>query len=458
MGRASPTGSAGCYCARICPPRRLDFLDGEFEPDEILRWLAEKLEPETGLNFAGGAADAFGSLEIFGFPSLDENERSLVDVTYERETENRSCTVKVSLAPGANNTDYLVQVRTELVRDVATDHLAPIDAATRMVTFQVPDPIDGALVRIWKRDATAALTLWHEQEDHFIRSIGMGMNIAGIRGRLDSDWLKELENSRQARSRVEAFRNISQVSTSSPMETSTRARWETAGRFFEKGWAGKHRLDFAEWLRDQLSRSGGDVILIDPYFDVSGLDLVVRASGAARQLVVLTCTQTTSLDDDGHDQNRADRLVSACEQLHAILRGVKLRLLDLRSRGGGRSQLFHDRYLLLYGAAGEVRQGFNLSTSLQSATRTSPLLVTPIPSDVIDAVSDYVTTLRDPSETNAIEILYPPSAKPSGLGPTPYRARAALGFVKDEEIVAYAVGEIGEVSRRVSDELRQMLG
>ena len=94
-----------------------------------------------------------------------------------------------------------------------------------------------------------------------------------------------------------------------------------------------------------------------------------------------------------------------------MLQGLEFYLLDLKSKAQGGRQLFHDRYILLTDASGVAYKGFHLSNSIQGATRNEPLLVTPIPKDILPDVLDYVEGLIDsnnPSKKQTeIVTLYP---------------------------------------------------
>ena len=238
-----------------------------------------------------------------------------------------------------------------------------------------------------------------------------------------------------------------------PISVSDRADWErgvlgaraavrraypapSEGRFYPKGWEGDAKLPFAEWLKALFSAHRGRAVLTDPYFDLPGLDLVARASGGTDPLVVLTCTQVASEDDAAVQEDRSTRLKTAAERLLPVLRGLNLQLLDLRSCGGGTKPLFHDRYVLLYGTDGTVKKGFNFSTSLQSATRTSPLLITPIPRDILDYVADYVAELLNPEGAEPVAqivVLFPqPSVriKARRQGLSVESARSVVRFVE----------------------------
>lgn len=417
-GRTGLVSGVGCYCARHSPPNRMDFLADELQPDLVLEWVVDVLKGQTGVDFDRGGADALGSFEVFALPALGQRENELLSVTIKRTDDGSASLVRLGLPEFSKNTGYMAQVRTEQVNSISSDQLVEFDP-TGSAQLTVPEPLDGILVRIWRRFDGGRWMLWDETERHFIRSVSGRGHIQGLSGRVNAPWLDKLPRRQSAR--AHALSKVSQVTAVVPMNASNRLPWERSileardavrrafpprseARFFGKGCGtNESKLQFAEWLKTLLSNHGGTVVVMDPYFDVLGLDLISRASGAAEQLVILTNTQVPS-DDDEPGSGRAQRLTKATKQLWPILRGLNLKLYDLRSKGGGRSQLFHDRYLLLYDEQHRIEKGFNLSTSLQSAATTSPLLVTPIPADVLDSVADYVAELMRPDEQSGSEL------------------------------------------------------
>ncbi|MHC5719205.1 MAG: VPA1262 family N-terminal domain-containing protein, partial [Nostoc sp.] len=167
----------------------------------------------------------------------------------------------------------------------------------------------------------------------------------------------------------------------------------SGGGFFPKGWCGDEpgsRLRFFEWLQSLTKNTtASKILIIDPYFGRSGItELIARAEATDTEYVVLTNTQVKSDDDlpeleSGKDKLeeplRATELKQVCKQLELLLNNLKFWLFDLRSKEGGKTQLFHDRYILVFDESGYIITGYHLSNSLQGATRKHPLLITPIP-------------------------------------------------------------------------------
>ncbi|EIC8209332.1 hypothetical protein LAO83_004389, partial [Salmonella enterica] len=91
---------------------------------------------------------------------------------------------------------------------------------------------------------------------------------------------------------------------------------------------------------------------------------------------------------------RVNNLVACCENNINLLSKLKLRIYGMKE---GR---LHDRYILIMGRNGLPVTGFNLSNSFQKAAENHPLLITPIPSDVLLQVEEYMSSLLQEIGTN----------------------------------------------------------
>ena len=425
QGRHGLSPEAGCFCQRIATVQPFaPLLHDESEPADLLRWLLDSMEAETGLGFRGAAADAIRAVEVFCLPSFDENERSRVKVLRSPQGDN-TCTVRIEDDLAA---EYLIQVSAHVLGDRVYDCVVQAVGSPPSAKFKLPSLTDDRIIRVWRRvDLDSPWILWHEEDRYVIREIRTRMNLVGLTGEVKSDWLTRLAGT-SAAERAGKYMKIQQVQ-GMPLVTSSREPWERAtasarlearrlfpdasgGRFFSKGWEGDSRLSLAEWLKEELSKHPGRIIFVDPFFDDPAIDILVRVSGGAKSIAVLTCTQIRSDDDAASAPPRDERIRSACRQLDTVLRGTQISILDLRSEGGGSRSLFHDRYIIVFDDADRPSCGYHLSNSLQGATRTSPLLITPIPVDTLPAVADYVSELLAPPSTAKLEQLYPPKRVP----------------------------------------------
>lgn len=267
--------------------------------------------------------------------------------------------------------------------------------------------------------------LWFEGRWSFIWGVGLTLAIAGSRAAVASKWLdirapKHPDVMARAKraSEVHAVRHLAPtpivpddlrwLQTRRTVQDEVRRAFPppSPGRFFAKGWRanGPGQLAFVEWFLDLTSRPGnGTMWIIDPYFDTAGVvELLGKSRATQRIYRVLTNTQIPSDDDalDPTSTSRAKRLVQACRSSQLLLGGqLDFELWDLQSA----NKKLHDRYILIYGGNDCPEEGYHLSNSLQYATENTPLLITPIPSDILGDVAEYVQDLlRDPSDTRCL--------------------------------------------------------
>ena len=170
---------------------------------------------------------------------------------------------------------------------------------------------------------------------------------------------------------------------------------------------------FFKWLQSLTDDASiSKVLIVDPYFDESGIiEVIARAGATQAEYVVLANTQKNSKYPPDpslpREPQRATNLKKVCHRrdINLLLSGLKFRLLDLRSTTEKDDQLFHDRYILLFDNQGKAKTGYHLSNSIQGATKHHPLLITPIPSDVLSTVEAYVQELLNPSSDSNSRII-----------------------------------------------------
>ena len=146
---------------------------------------------------------------------------------------------------------------------------------------------------------------------------------------------------------------------------------------------------FVRWLKEAFEKyPEHQWVLVDPYFDATGLQLLSSAGSCAIHFDVVTTEQTGTPD---RNESWRERLQTAGREFCQHTR-ARLQLYILKDKA------IHDRYLWIEDNDGEVIEGFHLSNSLQGATQLYPLLITPIPKDVLRQVQQYVSDKKKRSQ------------------------------------------------------------
>jgi len=439
---ASPAPNAPAFVGTLFYKRKLALFEHPIiqnaqEQNEIAKKCLLHLYEETGLKFCSTDIARLGNLEWICCPGLDENEAD--QVLFKVTQREVTIEIQPNVLPIGTSCIIQCQGQTEGVTIFAHSRLIAIEPGTTCVTFTAPESTQIITATIWQHDLDSGEgELWYRQSTVILQKINLNQGIAGSKMHLSSQWLREFELSPKTRGRAEAAQEIQQIHyTTSSVFDQRRASWITAtqearqfaqmlfpvpsgGKFFPKGWIGDEpgRLGFFEWLQALAqSPTTGQIILLDPFFDRPGVaEFIARVSTAQTKYIVVANTAVKSKDDEEaaevegivqaqSEPVRATRLRNACQEHHLLLRNLNFQLLDLRSKASGRSQIFHDRYILIFDAGGKVCKGYQLSNSIQGATKHHPLLITPIPEDILPDVHGYVEKLIYPVDNEHWETI-----------------------------------------------------
>ena len=381
-------------------------------------WIAKSLTAKTGLDFAHSDAGRVGDFEVLDFPCGDVYGGTAIEWACEvvRESvpssiDGRSCRaveIRIKKAPGTVFGEDLdsVYLRCQLGtdNDVVSDEIRPttFDGDTIISRFESPTEICKVAFWVWvgRGDSTA---LVYQDHRPLVRVIKRNVGLVGATGRLAGGWSKHVKPASADKTEAESFRRVLYESGSlggynkDPWVPAARAQREMMARlvpdtsgatFFAKGW----EVELADWLK-KLSDGVhlGSLLLVDPFFDEAPLvHLFARAGVESADYSVLT--------EFNHRPNMGSAsrggVVAQCKAMRAIL-PRQFRILEVGPKESkADSQILHDRFIVLRDQAGEVVSAFSLTNSLQGATRQHPMLVMPIPRDVLPQVLEYIEQVR----------------------------------------------------------------
>ena len=371
-----------------------------------------------------------------------------------REISCREVDVFLNSVPQSPGSLILMRCRLRNDNEIVLDQtrLVRITEAQSGLRFCANQEICQVQITIWiATDEKRTWTIWYEYEAPLARQLNFAMGLMGLQGQVKLSTLQNLNNSNRIKERIRHYEQVQQtsyhnsktgnygldpwISASRQQETYVKRLFPTVsrGRFFPKGWGaeGPGVLGFAEWFRSLTKRTNNTLVtIVDPYFDTVGIELITHTSTTNTAFEVITCTQLKSNDDDLLTKSkkhrflyqllsilpkiwqkkqelraqktkpepepvRAVRIKKACFDLRIVLSRLRLKVWDLRSEQGGTGSYFHDRYLVISDSNGQAIEGYHLSNSLQAATKFDPLLVTPIPFDILDEVASYVEDLKN---------------------------------------------------------------
>ncbi|TXT29788.1 MAG: hypothetical protein FD131_2254 [Rhodocyclaceae bacterium] len=426
VGLQSPHGSASAFSAAITTvdKERLFTTARGLDP-ELVRFMVHRLNADTGLDFAALDATRFGDLELLVFPTLDDHERELLDVSWLDGYKTLAVKLNLMQLPGFSK--FFVHARIMNDEQRAFSSIASVSkGATNVIecSFELPVGLgniaDALELEIHgMKDGDAAATLCCNWKTYYFREISISGHAVGYSSaEVKLGWLdKALKKTLRGSARVKAVQTVNRgdLGYSSTVGGRQPDPWVTANRkvsdllgilhppksearFFGRlsEGEGTERLQFAEWIKQQFAKyRDHQIIYFDPYFETAGIGLFVANASDNGEYVIFTTvsptkpsaqTQSPSSGDD-LDPSRVDNLLASCKQLQGLMQRINLKILGVKPGA------LHDRYLLVADGRGLPVTGFNLSNSIQKANEDHPLLITPIPMDALHEVFNYATRL-----------------------------------------------------------------
>jgi len=462
---SSPHGGAGAFSAAITQADKgaLFRLDQDYDV-ALTASVVKHLNADTGLDFGGTDTARFGDLELLVFPALDDLERNLLSVNW--TDPQRALVARFNPMQVPHFSSFLFRLSIANDGQIAYSGLTTAERNAEGVfecKFALGDKlgarIDSTELEIFgfHSDHSHEGTLCCRWRIGYVREIHLQGHVVGHGvSPVKFDWLEKTTRP-SVSARVKAALTINRGNEGFTDRIGGRGAdpWVPAnrdlvslfarlhppkseGQFFLR-WGqgdGEGRLQFVEWFRALLAKyQPHQMVIFDPYFDDAGLGLVLLCAAPNADYIVFTSLSKPAREDglmrrksDKLLQERINNLLRGCERNRRLLRRIKLRIYGLKE---GR---LHDRYILFMGADKLPVAGFNLSNSFQKAAENYPLLVTPIPADVLLKVEQYKSELVQEAEALRSEgETRNPSMRPlfdSTASPAAQRRYEPLGFLE----------------------------
>jgi len=421
---SSPHGGAGALSASITQSDKgMLFRLGHDYEAALAASVVKHLNADTGLDFGGVDIARLGDLELLVFPALDDLERHLLSVSWADSPRALVARFNPMQVPHFNGFQFRLCIVNgdQIVYSGIT--LANRDAEDVFeCKFELSDQL-----RAWTDSAELEIFGFRESHSHeaalccrwritYVREIHLQGHVADDEARpAKFDWLEKATRP-SVSARVKEALTIKRANLGFTDRIGGREAdpWvpvnrnlaslfmrlyppKSEGRFFLR-WGqgdGEGRLQFVEWFkRLLLKHREHQVVVFDPYFEAAGLGLLVLCVAPEADYIVFTSLPKASKvgeaapsESDQPAPGRINNLVAGCEHNLHLLKRIKLRIYGLKE---GR---LHDRYILIFGRDRLPVAGFNLSNSFQKAAENFPLLVTPIPADVLLEVERYKSGL-----------------------------------------------------------------
>lgn len=475
---ASPHGGAGAFSASITQiDKELLFRLGPDYDVALTELVVRRLNTDTGLNFGGADITRFGDLELLVFPALDDLEHSVLNVNwadapnalvarfnpvqvpdfsrfqFRLSIENDSQVVQSRIATARRDAEGVFECKFEL-----SDQLRARTDSIELEIFGFGEESDDG-------------TLYCRWRTGYVREIHLQGHVVGHRTNpVKLDWLeKTIRPSASERVKTALTIKRGNLGFANHIRGREAAPWVSAncdlvalfarlhppkseGQFFQR-WSqgdGEGRLQFVEWFRALLAKyQQHQVVIFDPYFETAGLELMLLCVAPEADYIVFTSLpsppkegKATPGEADKPISDRINNLVASCKHNRQPLKHIKLRIFGLKE---GR---LHDRYILIMGPDRLPVAGFNLSNSFQTAAQNYPLLVTPIPADVLLKVEQYksglvreaeAAQLENETENSSMQLLFDSTALPTP--PRRYEPLPCLENAQAGDVLSVWTGE-----------------
>jgi hypothetical protein len=476
---SSPHGGGGAFSASITQADKgsLFRLDQDYDVT-LTASVIKHLNEDTGLDFGGADIARFGDLELLVFPTLDDQERPLLNVNWVDAPRALIARFNPMQIPHFSGFQFRLSIANDgqIAYSGISTAAQDVDGVFEC-KFDLSDQLrartDSTELEIFgfHGDPSSHGTLCCRWRVGYIREIHLqGHVMSQGTSPVKFDWLEKATRPAMSE-RVKAaltpnrgnmgFANHIGGRKADPWVPVNRelvslfARLhppKSAGQFFLR-WSqgdGEGRLQFVEWFRALLAKyQQHQIVIFDPYFDTAGLGLVLLCAAQNADYIVFTSLpklskegETTQGESDKPIPSRINNLVANCEQNSHLLGRIKLRIYGLKE---GR---LHDRYILITGSDGLPVAGFNLSNSFQKAAENYPLLVTPIPADVLLTVEQYMSGLvqeadatppAGETENSSMQLLFNSKALPTA--PRRYEPLRFLENAKAGDVLSVWISE-----------------
>jgi hypothetical protein len=421
---SSPHGGAGALSASIIQiDKGALFRLGQDYNVALTESVVKHLNADTGLDFGGNDTARFGDLELMVFPALDDLERPLLSVSWTDAPLAFVARFNPMQVPYFSGFQFRLSIANG--DQIAYSGIATAECHAEGVfqcKFELSEQLrartDSTELEVFGFDGDHSRqgTLCCRWRMGYIREIQLQGHMVGRGTRpVKFDWLERATRPSMS-ARVKAALTINRGDPGFTSRVGGREAdpWVPAnrdlaslfarlhppksdGRFFlRRGQGdGEGRLQFVEWFKTLLTKyQQHQIVIFDPYFEDAGLGLLLLCAAPEADYIVFRSLPKVSEagdaappESDKPTPSGVDNLLANCEHNRGLLKRIKLLIYGLKH---GR---LHDRDILIMGPDGLPVAGFNLSNSLQKVAENYPLLITPIPADILLKVEQYKSAL-----------------------------------------------------------------
>lgn len=412
--RLSPTSYCSVNSAAISPENKAEVFSIPEECDTMIaRAACQVLDADTGLNFSKIDAWRLSDFEFICAPGLNAAEKCKYDISLKGEQSSLTLFEPLTQAPS----DLLViikaysdsSIQSTYITNFSLNSSYPIHHSFKLEAFQnqASTAYTMEIYAVGVNTEHSALLL--QTGNHFMRQMNSNIQLnESLRANEQFAWLDKkvpkkeklrLETAKQvgrsthhSRSQMSDFSADPWVPLNQLTQNKVRQLCpdKSDSQFFAtlNNSNGMSRLDLQDWLKGIFEQHhNAKIAWVDPYMEDVGIELLNRLGTEDADYLIMT-TEKISNDDSPKESGqptRIDNLLARCSGWrNGYFGSVHLKVLTVPE-----SKL-HDRMILIRSTNGQPLAGYHLSNSVQRASENHPLLITPIPLDILPQVFEFI--------------------------------------------------------------------
>lgn len=373
-------------------------IEREREMRQLMSWMKE----ECGINFSKNGG-RFGNFEFYQEQSAETD----FQVETKQDSGLRKTVIKKERA---YTRPLLVNCVAEYCSNTICNQTKRFLPEEQELEFTAEEPMVKVVVQIWEEDS-GALIFSHSRT--LMRYVNLCCMIRSTPYQLSDPYSSSLKKAASNRTKeieeqIETVARVTEwkISNTSECKNEIEHALEEGQRLFSSYSYAKPKGAFIKneqkdgeiqsFRKIREYMEAGDavrIVIADPYFSVEAAEkLLTRINRRKMRVEILTSLPEFNPDTgEKLPDNGAALLQKWLDDKEPFLHH-NLWVGNLKR---GRTQVFHDRYLLQYFEDGRM-DGFLLSNSLNSMGQLYPFVIAPIEREVCLEIDHYLASMRDP--------------------------------------------------------------
>jgi len=378
--------------------------------DSISKDILGHLQKNTGISFMHANAGRLGNVERLHLE--DATNISVTPVNLKKGKAAKSLAITMENDSFKGFLGFCIRMRLSNAAAVILDECKTVEREELEsgITFDALEAISDFEVQVYGVvEGSEKQPLLFEERHHLLREICSTINVSSgiekmagdpkleMAARCNGKLIPAVDALRVRQSNIPATSSRIKRDGDDPWRDSISETWtlikntlpseKSEGRFFSHDWGVEGFIGFRQWLKEVVCvlPHQGEVFIVDPYFDTAGLSILMHMDDANYRYTVLMNSAKCA-----NPELRRAELDGVLTRNKNLMKSMNLNIYDFSER-----EALHDRYIVLRNLNTHFHKGFHLSNSLQKACENHPLLITPIPKDVLRDVQAHLSDLEE---------------------------------------------------------------